>query len=157
MLMLEPIFEADLEADLRRRRAVKQNIDGGRSENDVFQAHESPHADTSEHKILNGACPYAPPIDPIWGSGIAIMPPARIPGRLTSSRSTGSTHSVIFCESDPHRPAVWLVCHIPLPVGLSMHSCKQDQMATPFAEPQRLTRSRAYAGLQNKALTAAEE
>jgi hypothetical protein len=36
--------------------------------------------------------------------GIAIMPPARIPSRLTSSRSTGSMHSVIFCRSDPTLP-----------------------------------------------------
>jgi hypothetical protein len=59
MLMLEPIFEADLEADLCRRRAVKQNIDGGRSENDVFQgidAHEDPphgHIGTQKLNSLN--------------------------------------------------------------------------------------------------------
>src|SRR6516165_11939515 len=75
--------------------------------------------------------PYAPPIDPIFGSGIAIMPPARIPGRLTSSRSVGSARSVIFCQRDTHRAAVWLVCHIPLDKlphcfdNLSMHSCEQ--------------------------------
>src|SRR5262249_34831873 len=65
-----------------------------------------------EWRILS--MPYAPPIVPIFGSGIAIMPPARIPGRLTSSRLVGSTRSVIFCRRDPHLPAVWLVCHIPL-------------------------------------------
>src|SRR5215471_963431 len=75
--------------------------------------------------------PYAPPIDPIFGSGIAIMPPAQIPGRLTSSRSVGSGRSVIFCQRDPHRAAVWLVCNIPLGKlprcfdNLSMHSCEQ--------------------------------
>ena len=59
------------------------------------------------------------------------MPPARIPGRLTSSRSVGSARSVIFCQRDPHRAAVWLVCHIPLDKlphcfdNLSMHSCEQ--------------------------------
>src|SRR5215472_755341 len=35
--------------------------------------------------------------------------PARIPGRLTSSRPVGSARSVIFCQRDPHRAAVWLV------------------------------------------------
>jgi len=55
--------------------------------------------------------------------------PARIPGRLTSSRSVGSARSVIFCQRDPHRAAVWLVCHIPLGKlrrcfdDWSMHSC----------------------------------
>ena len=59
------------------------------------------------------------------------MPPARIPGRLTSSRSVGSARSVIFCQRDTHRAAVWLVCHIPLDKlphcfdNLSMHSCEQ--------------------------------
>jgi hypothetical protein len=42
------------------------------------------------------------------------MPPARIPGRLTSSRPLGSARSVIFSERDPHLLAVWRVCHIPL-------------------------------------------
>jgi hypothetical protein len=79
--------------------------------------------------------PYAPPIDPIFGSGIAIMPPARIPGRLTSSRSVRSARSVIFCPRHPHRAAVWLVCHIPLGKlprcfdNLSMHTCDQKRMA----------------------------
>jgi len=50
------------------------------------------------------ACPYAPPIDPIFGSGIAIMPPARIPGRLTSSGLISSARGAIFCQSDPHCP-----------------------------------------------------
>jgi len=58
------------------------------------------------------ARPYAPPIDPIFGSGIAIAP-ARILGRLTSRRLVGSTGSVIFCQRDRHCPAVWRVCHIP--------------------------------------------
>src|SRR5262249_33691630 len=86
-----------------------------------------------EWRILS--MPYAPPIGPIFGSGIAIMPPARIPGRLTSSRLVGSTRSVIFCRRDPHLPAVWLVCHIPLDKlpgcldHLSMHSCEQDRIA----------------------------
>src|SRR5215467_9359338 len=81
------------------------------------------------------ARPYAPPIDPIFGSGIAIMPPARIPGRLTSSRLVGSSRSVIFSQRDPHLPVVWRVCHIPpgkLPRSfdnLSMHSCEQERMA----------------------------
>ena len=53
------------------------------------------------------------------------------PGRLTSSRSVGSARSVIFCQRDTHRAAVWLVCHIPLDKlphcfdNLSMHSCEQ--------------------------------
>src|SRR5215469_15970665 len=81
------------------------------------------------------ACPCAPPIDPIFGSGIAIMPPARIPGGLTSSRLVGSVRSLIFCPGDPHRAAVWLVCHIPLGKlprcfdNWSMHSCEQERMA----------------------------
>ena len=79
--------------------------------------------------------PYAPPIDPIFGSGIAIMPPARIPGRLTSRRLISSTRGAIFGQGDPHRGAVWLVGHIPpgkLRVcfdNLSMHSCVPDRMS----------------------------
>src|SRR5262249_9004621 len=63
------------------------------------------------------------------------MPPARIPGRLTSSRLVGSSRSVIFSQRDPHLPVVWRVCHIPpgkLPRSfdnLSMHSCEQERMA----------------------------
>ncbi len=62
------------------------------------------------------------------------MPPARIPGRLTSSCLISSTCGAIFWQSDPIAPAVWRVCHIPpdkLPAGfdnLSMHSCAQDRM-----------------------------
>src|SRR5215467_13283026 len=86
--------------------------------------------------------PYAPPIDPIFGSGIAIMPPARIPGRLTSSRLVGSTRSVIFRQRDPHRGEVWLVCHIPLDKlrgcfdNLSMHSCELERMAGAALTPE---------------------
>jgi hypothetical protein len=63
------------------------------------------------------------------------MPPARIPGRLTSSRPLGSARSVIFSERDPHLLAVWRVCHIPLGKlpdcfdNLSMHSCEPERMA----------------------------
>jgi len=63
------------------------------------------------------------------------MPPARIPGRLTSRRLVGSARRVIFCQRDPHRGAVWLLGHIPpdkllVSLGnLSMHSCEQDRMA----------------------------
>ena len=69
------------------------------------------------------------------------MPPARIPGRLTSSRVVGSTGDVIFCQRDPHRPAVWRVCHIPpskLPDcfdNLSMHSCEQDRDGRSGTQP----------------------
>src|SRR5215471_2478053 len=48
--------------------------------------------------------PICPPIDPIFGSGIAIMPPARIPGRLTSRRLISSARGAIFCQSDSHCP-----------------------------------------------------
>jgi hypothetical protein len=90
------------------------------------------------------ARPYAPPIDPIFGSGIAIAP-ARIPGRLTSRRLVGSTGSVIFRQRDPHRRAVWRVCHIPprkLPDcfgNLSMHSCAQARNGRSriYPEPHR--------------------
>src|SRR5262245_41251139 len=79
--------------------------------------------------------PFALPIDPIFGSGIAIMPPARVSGRLTSRRLISSSRGAIFGQSDPHRGAVWLVGHIPpgkLRVGfdnLSMHSCVPDRMS----------------------------
>src|SRR5262245_60351423 len=65
------------------------------------------------------------------------MPPARIPGRLTSRRLIRSTRGAIFCQGDPHRGAVWLVGHIPpskLRVcfdNLSMHSCMPDRMSEP--------------------------
>ena len=81
------------------------------------------------------ACPHAPPIDPIFGSGIAIMPPARIPGRLTSRRLIRSTCGAIFGRLDPHAFAVWHVCNIPLDKlrvcfdNLSMHSCVPDRMS----------------------------
>ena len=87
------------------------------------------------------ARPDAPRIDPIFGSGIAIMPPARIPGRLTSRRLVGSTRSVIFCQRDPHRPAVWRVCHIPPGKSpkrfdnLSMHSGEQDRNGRSGSHP----------------------
>src|SRR5262249_1999386 len=63
------------------------------------------------------------------------MPPARIPGRLTSRRLISSTRGAIFGQGDAHRGAVWLVGHIPpgkLRVcfdNLSMHSCVPDRMS----------------------------
>src|SRR5258708_35615024 len=93
-------------------------------------------------------------IDPIFGSGIAIMPPARIPGRLTSSRVVGSTGDVIFCQRDPHRPAVCRVCNIPpgkLPDcfdNLSMHSCEQDRNGSSGTHPLPLRRM-VWGGLFN--------
>jgi hypothetical protein len=62
------------------------------------------------------------------------MPPARIPGRLTSRRLISSTCGAIFCQGDPYRGAVWLVGHIPPGKvhvcfdNLSMHSCVPDRM-----------------------------
>src|SRR5262249_9957044 len=91
--------------------------------------------DRQRWECPSSACPYAPPIDPIFGSGIAIMPPARIPGRLTSRCLISSTCGAIFCQGDPHRGAVWLVGNIPpgkLHVcfdNLSMHSCVPDRMS----------------------------
>ena len=44
---------------------------------------------------------HSPPIDPIFGSGIAIMSPARIPGRSTSSFLSGSAGTAIFFSAAP--------------------------------------------------------
>src|SRR5262245_850072 len=91
--------------------------------------------DGQRWECVSWACPYAPPIDPIFGSGIAIMPPARIPGRLTSRRLISSTCGAIFGQGDPHRGPVWLVGHIPPGKlrgcfdNLSMHSCVPDRMS----------------------------
>jgi hypothetical protein len=80
-------------------------------------------------------------------SGVVLrLPPARIPGRLTSSRSVGSARSAIFCQGDPHRGAVWLVGHIPLgklPVcfdNLSMHSCERSGRQGGGLIPSRVAR-----------------
>jgi hypothetical protein len=79
------------------------------------------------------------------------MPPARIPGRLTSRRLISSTRGAIFGQGDPHRGAVWLVGHIPpgkLRVcfdNLSMHSCVPDRMSELPHVPLRADASSAAA------------
>src|SRR5262249_39634928 len=40
--------------------------------------------------------PHSPPIDPIFGGGLPITPPARIPGQLTSSFLSGSAGTAIL-------------------------------------------------------------